>query len=127
MRDQITRLLLAAILLLLAALTAQPYIERQFFSAVTPRPIEPRGTLGERAAPNWGVEKSEQSRHQQYALPMSNNTILTFQILLNQSHGLALIWSHPVMDHHALNRGHVLADCSAILSSLDIVFDQVDR
>jgi NADH:ubiquinone oxidoreductase subunit D len=27
----------------------------------------------------------------------------------------------------ALSRGQVLADCSAILSSLDIVFGEVDR
>lgn len=47
MKDRVTRLLLTGILVLLAALVAQPYIERQLFSAVTPRAIEPRGTLAD--------------------------------------------------------------------------------
>jgi 2-alkenal reductase len=39
--------LLLGIFVLFAVLVAQPYIERQLFSAVTPRPIEPRGTLAD--------------------------------------------------------------------------------
>lgn len=46
-RDHLTRLLLLGIFVLLAALVAQPYIERQLFSAVTPRAIEPRGILAD--------------------------------------------------------------------------------
>jgi len=46
-RDRLTRFVLVGILVLLAALVAQPYVERQLFSAVTPRAIEPRGTLAD--------------------------------------------------------------------------------
>lgn len=47
MSDRITRILLLGIFVLLAALVAQPYLERQLFSAKTPRPIEARGTLAD--------------------------------------------------------------------------------
>ena len=47
MKDGLTRALLVGILLMLTALVAQPYIERQLFSAVTPRAVEPRGTLAD--------------------------------------------------------------------------------
>jgi 2-alkenal reductase len=47
MGDRFTRILLLGILVLLAILAAQPYVERQLYSAVTPRAIEPRGTLAD--------------------------------------------------------------------------------
>lgn len=47
MTNRLNRFLLLGIFVLLAVLVAQPYIERQLFSAVTPRAIEPRGTLAD--------------------------------------------------------------------------------
>ena len=47
MRDRLVRLLLLGIFVLLAILVAQPYIERQLFSASIPRAIEPRGSLAD--------------------------------------------------------------------------------
>lgn len=47
MRDRFTRFLLLGIFVLLAVLVAQPYVERQLFSATTLRAIESRGTLAE--------------------------------------------------------------------------------
>jgi 2-alkenal reductase len=51
MQDRLTRLVVLALLVLLAILVGQPYIDRYLFSATEPRPIEPRGKLadGERA------------------------------------------------------------------------------
>jgi 2-alkenal reductase len=51
MHDRLTRLVLVGLLVLLAILVGQPYIDRFLFSATEPRPIEPRGKLadGERA------------------------------------------------------------------------------
>jgi 2-alkenal reductase len=46
MRDGFTRVMLGALVILVAAFVAQPYIDRVFFPA-TPRPIEPRGSLAE--------------------------------------------------------------------------------
>ena len=46
MQDQFTKLSLGALVLLVAAFVAQPYIDRIFLSG-TPRLIEPRGTLAE--------------------------------------------------------------------------------
>jgi S1-C subfamily serine protease len=46
MRDRFTRLTLGILLILLAAVVVQPYIDRIFFSG-TPRPVEPRGSLAE--------------------------------------------------------------------------------
>lgn len=47
MKDGLTRALLVEILLMLAALVAQSYIERQLYSAMTPRAIEPHGKLAD--------------------------------------------------------------------------------
>ena len=47
MGDRSTRALLIAILLVLGFIAVQPFVERQLYSATTPRPIEPRGTLAE--------------------------------------------------------------------------------
>lgn len=47
MEDRFTRAVLAGIFVLLAALVAQPYIERQLFSATSPRIVEPRGALSD--------------------------------------------------------------------------------
>jgi 2-alkenal reductase len=51
MQDRFMRLSFGALLILVAAFVAQPYIDRMFFSG-TPRPVEPRGSLaeGERTA-----------------------------------------------------------------------------
>jgi S1-C subfamily serine protease len=46
MQDPFTRLSLGALVFLVAAFVAQPYIDRMFFSG-TPRSIEPRGDLAE--------------------------------------------------------------------------------
>ena len=46
MRDGFTRVMLGALVILVAAFIAQPYIDRLFFPA-TPRPVEPRGSLAE--------------------------------------------------------------------------------
>ena len=46
MRDGFTRVMLAALLVLVAVFVAQPYIDRIFFPP-TPRPVEPRGSLAE--------------------------------------------------------------------------------
>ncbi len=45
MTDRLTRVLLTAILILLAAIFAQPYINNALFSATSPRAIEARGSL----------------------------------------------------------------------------------
>jgi hypothetical protein len=45
--NRLNRFLLLGIFVLLAVLVARPYIERQRFSAVTPRAIEPRGNLAD--------------------------------------------------------------------------------
>lgn len=47
MTNRLNRFLLLGIFVLLAVLVARPYIERQLFSAVTPRAIEPRGNLAD--------------------------------------------------------------------------------
>jgi S1-C subfamily serine protease len=47
MRDRFTRLALLVLVILLAILVVQPYIDRMLFSATTPRAIEPRGDLAE--------------------------------------------------------------------------------
>jgi hypothetical protein len=45
--DRLTRLLLSGVLVLLAAIFAQPYINELLFSGRRPRPIEARGSLAE--------------------------------------------------------------------------------
>jgi 2-alkenal reductase len=52
MADRLTRVLLLGVLILLAAILAQPYINGRLFSATGPRSIEARGSLadGERTA-----------------------------------------------------------------------------
>src|SRR5262245_10054716 len=40
-------LLLVALLAVLGVIALQPYIERQFYAATTPRPIEARGNLAD--------------------------------------------------------------------------------
>ena len=47
MTDRLTRALLLGVLILLAAILAQPYIDGRLFSATSPRPIEPQGTLSD--------------------------------------------------------------------------------
>lgn len=45
--DRSVRYILFAVVLVLAAMLAQPWIQQQFYSATTPRAIEPRGDLAE--------------------------------------------------------------------------------
>ena len=47
MQDRLTRLVLLCLVVLLAILVAQPYIDRMLFSASKPRTIEPRGRLAD--------------------------------------------------------------------------------
>jgi 2-alkenal reductase len=47
MQDRLTRLVVVGLLVLLAILVAQPYLDRFLFSATEPRPIEPRGKLAD--------------------------------------------------------------------------------
>jgi 2-alkenal reductase len=47
MQDRLTRLVVVGLLVLLAILVAQPYVDRVLFSANEPRPIEPRGKLAD--------------------------------------------------------------------------------
>jgi 2-alkenal reductase len=51
MRDKFGRIAVTALILLLAAMVAQPYVDRYLFSATEPRPVTARGTLSD-------VEKS---------------------------------------------------------------------
>jgi S1-C subfamily serine protease len=45
--NRVNQVLLLGIFVLLAVMISQPYIERQLYSAVTSRAIEPRGTLAD--------------------------------------------------------------------------------
>ncbi len=45
--DKSVRYLLFAVLLVLGVMIAQPYLQQRFFSATTPRPVEPRGSLAD--------------------------------------------------------------------------------
>jgi S1-C subfamily serine protease len=45
--DRSVRFLLLAILLVLGVMIAQPYVQQRFYSATTPRAIEPRGSLAD--------------------------------------------------------------------------------
>ena len=45
--DRSVRLLLLAILFVLGVMVAQPYVQQRFYSATTPRAVEPRGNLAE--------------------------------------------------------------------------------
>jgi 2-alkenal reductase len=47
MQDRLTRLVVIGLLVLLAILAVQPYVDRFLFSATEPRPIEPRGKLAD--------------------------------------------------------------------------------
>ena len=47
MENRMTRVLLLGILIALGVLAAQPYVERQFYSATTPRAVAPRGDLAD--------------------------------------------------------------------------------
>jgi S1-C subfamily serine protease len=47
MTDRLARVLLLGVLILLAAMVAQPYVNGSLFSATSPRPIEARGNLAE--------------------------------------------------------------------------------
>ena len=47
MQDRLTRLVVVGLLVLLAILAVQPYVDRFLFSATEPRPIEPRGKLAD--------------------------------------------------------------------------------
>jgi 2-alkenal reductase len=47
MQDRLTRLVVVGLLVLLAILVVQPYVDRFLFSATEPRPIEPRGKLAD--------------------------------------------------------------------------------
>jgi len=47
MQDRLTRLVVVGLLVLLAILAVQPYLDRFLFSATEPRPIEPRGKLSD--------------------------------------------------------------------------------
>ncbi|HEY1365398.1 MAG TPA: trypsin-like peptidase domain-containing protein [Xanthobacteraceae bacterium] len=47
MSDRLTRILLVAVLIVIAVYVGQPYLERKLYSATTPRAVEPRGNLME--------------------------------------------------------------------------------
>src|ERR1700751_3927350 len=47
MRDRFSKIVVGALLVVLAVYFAQPYVNRLLFSASTPRAVEPRGNLAE--------------------------------------------------------------------------------
>ena len=47
MGDRLSKIVIAALLVVLAVYVAQPYVNRWMFSASTPRTIEPRGSLSD--------------------------------------------------------------------------------
>ena len=47
MADRVTRILLIALLVVVGVYVAQPYVDRLLFSATTPRPVQPRGSLAD--------------------------------------------------------------------------------
>src|SRR6516162_9869084 len=47
MGDRFSRIVVGALLVVLAVYLAQPYVDRLLFSASTPRAVEPRGSLAE--------------------------------------------------------------------------------
>ena len=47
MGDRLSKIVIAALLLVLAVYVAQPYVDRWLFSASTPRTVEPRGSLSD--------------------------------------------------------------------------------
>ncbi len=47
MGDRWTRIVIVALLVVLAIYIGQPYVDRMLYSALTPRAIEPRGSLSE--------------------------------------------------------------------------------
>src|SRR6202008_4277373 len=47
MGDRFTRIAVIVLLVALAAYLGQPYVDRLFFSASTPRAVEPRGALAD--------------------------------------------------------------------------------
>jgi S1-C subfamily serine protease len=47
MGDRLSKIVIAALLVVLAVYVAQPYVDRWLFSASTPRTVEPRGSLSD--------------------------------------------------------------------------------
>src|SRR5258708_16669702 len=47
MGDRLSKVVIAALVVVLAVYFAQPYVNRWMFSASTPRAVEPRGSLSE--------------------------------------------------------------------------------
>ena len=45
MNDRFARIVFLGLLVLLGLWVAQPYLQRQFLAATTPRPVDPRGDL----------------------------------------------------------------------------------
>ena len=47
MGNRLSKIVIAALLVILAVYVAQPYVDRWLFSASTPRTVEPRGSLSD--------------------------------------------------------------------------------
>lgn len=58
MTDRLSRVLLSGVLILLAAIFIQPYLNSALFSARSPRPIEARGSLSESERTTIAIFKS---------------------------------------------------------------------
>ena len=113
MRDGFTRVMLAALLVLVAVFVAQPYIDRIFFPP-TPRPVEPRGSLAE--AERTAIEifdRVSPSVVQVVARPAGAGS--QGIVVEGVQSGTGFIWD---ASRHVVTNSHVVAGTSEIVVRL---------
>src|ERR1700738_1396608 len=113
MRDGFTRVMLAALFVLVAVFVAQPYIDRIFFPP-TPRPVEPRGSLAEASGPAIEIfDRVSASVVQVVARPAGAGS--QGIVVEGVQTGTGFIWDSS---RHLVTNSHVVAGTSEVVVRL---------
>jgi S1-C subfamily serine protease len=117
MTDRLTRALLAGVLVLLAAIFAQPYFNSAFFSANGPRPVEARGSLSDAERTTIAIFKSVSPSVVQVVGRTSAEQQIgpEGQVDVGVQTGTGFIWDQA---GHIVTNNHVVAGTNAILVRL---------
>ena len=126
MRDRLIRPLLLGILIVLVVLAAQPYIERLFLAATTPRIIEPRGNLADIERSTIELfERVAPSVVQVVARKGATDLSATDEDGVDIQTGTGFVWDPA---GHVVTNDHVVQGTSAIavrLSTGEVVRAQI--
>lgn len=111
MQDRFTRLVVVCLLILLAILIGQPYLDRYLYSATQPRPIEPRGKLADGERATIAIFQRAAPSVVQISGRAGDNTLTNALGRAQVQTGTGFIWD---LAGHVVTNNHVVEGTSSL-------------